>query len=365
MRTSRLAATATLFVLTGGVLAGGTSPATAADGSASPSASATAGPTAGATPGATATTTTPTPSTGGPTPTASATVTPSATGTPSATATPTDPAPGTATATPSATSTLPADCESEYQVTMPVHAVPTAATLVRGGPPQDLAFSFYNSSDTVLTDFRISYRIEGPQGGAPFKPLVRIQGGPFTPVEPNDGTGTTAVGSFRVPAHEMVTAELRFADEPGTVSGDYAVTVAGSSEVLPYGVGPVNVKYRCNRLLGSLTSTLTRTEPAPATTAPSTSASPTATETATPTTSASPDASPSAPATTSGTPGTSGTDNGDPAGPRLAGTGASSGNVPLAVTGGMAIVLGLAAVVVARRRNRAAAASTAAPTTRG
>ncbi|MFB7378195.1 hypothetical protein ACFC6U_16640 [Kitasatospora purpeofusca] len=354
MRTSRLAATATLFVLTGGVLAGGTTLAAAADGSPSPSASATAEPTATATTTATATATT-----GEPTPTASGTATPSASDTPSAT--PTSPAPGTATATPSTTSTLPAGCESEYQVTMPTHAVPTAATLVRGGPPQNLAFSFYNSSDTVLTDFRITYRIEGPQGGAPFKPLVRIQGGPFTPVEPNDGTGTTAIGSFQVPAHEMITAELQFADGPGPSAGDYGVTVAGTSEVLPYGVGPVNVKYRCNRLLGSLTSKLTLTEPAPVTTAPTTSASPTAS--ATPTTSTSPTASPSPSATTSGTTsGTTGTTGGDPTGPRLAGTGASSGNVPLAVTGVVAIALGLGAVVVARRRNRTATAAT--PTTR-
>ncbi|MFF7587622.1 hypothetical protein ACFZCK_09070 [Kitasatospora purpeofusca] len=346
MRTSRLAATATLFVLTGGVLAGGTTVAAAADGSPSPSASATAGPTATAT-----TTAAATPTTGEPAPTASTTATPSATDTPSATATATSPAPGTAT--PSATSTLPAGCESEYQVTMPTHAVPTAATLVRSGPPQNLAFSFYNSSDTVLTDFRITYRIEGPQGSAPFKPLVRIQGGPFTPVEPNDGTGTTAIGSFRVPAHEMITAELQFADGPGPASGDYAVTLAGSSEVLPYGVGPDNVKYRCNRLLGSLTSRLTLTDPAPATAAPTASASPTAS--ATPTTSPSPTASPSPSATTAGTtPGTTGTTGGDPTGPRLAGTGASSSNVPLAVTGAMAIALGLGAVVVARRRNRTA-----------
>ncbi|WP_328955976.1 hypothetical protein [Kitasatospora purpeofusca] len=360
MRTSRLAATATLLVLTGGVLAGGTTGATAADGSPSPSASATAEPTA------TATITTAATTTGAePTPTASTTATPAATDTPSATATATFPAPGTATATPSATATLPDGCESEYQVTMPTHAVPTEATLVRGGSPQNLAFSFYNSSDTVLTDFRITYRIEGPQGGAPFKPLVRIQGGPFTPVEPNDGTGTTAIGSFRVPAHEMVTAELKFADEPGTAAGDYAVTVAGSSEVLPYGVGPVNVKYRCNRLLGSLTSKLTVVDRAPVTTAPPVSASPTAS--ATPTASASPTASPSLSpsATTAGTtPGTTGTTGGDPTGPRLAGTGASSSNVPLAITGAMAIALGLAAVVVARRRHRATAAIAATPTTR-
>ncbi|WP_406090822.1 hypothetical protein [Kitasatospora purpeofusca] len=361
MRTSRLAATATLFVLTGGVLAGGTTVATAVDGSPSPSASATAEPTA------TTTATTAATTTGAePTPTASTTATPSATTTPSATATATTPAPGTATTTPSATSTLPAGCESEYQVTMPTHAVPTSAALVRSGPPQNLAFSFYNSSDTVLTDFRITYRIEGPQGTAPFKPLVRIQGGPFTPVEPNDGTGTTAIGSFQVPAHEMVTAELKFADEPGTLAGDYAVTVAGTSEVLPYGVGPDNVKYRCNRLLGSLTSKLTLTDPAPVTIAPTTSASPTAS--ATPTTSTSPTASPSPSATTAGTtPGTTGTTGttgtgGDPTGPRLAGTGASSGNVPLAVTGAMAIALGLGAVVVARRRHRAATPTT--PTTR-
>ncbi|MDY0810997.1 hypothetical protein [Kitasatospora purpeofusca] len=355
MRTSRLAATATLFVLTGGALAGGTTVAAAADGSPSPSASATAEPTATATTTAAATATT-----GEPTPTATTPATPSATDTPSATATATAtyPAPGTATATPSATSTLPAGCESEYQVTMPTHAVPTEATLVRSGPPQNLAFSFYNSSDAVLTDFRITYRIEGPQGSAPFKPLVRIQGGPFTPVEPNDGTGTTAIGSFRVPAHEMITAELRFADEPATAAGDYAVTVVGSSEVLPYGVGPVNVKYRCNRLLGSLTSRLTVVDRAPVTTAPPASASPTAS--ATPTTSTSPTASPSPSATTAGT--TPGTTGGDPTGPRLAGTGASAGNVPLAVTGGMAVALGLAAVVVARRRHRAATAT--ATTTR-
>ncbi|MFB8239669.1 hypothetical protein ACFC58_24260 [Kitasatospora purpeofusca] len=358
MRTSRLAATATLFVLTGGVLAGGTTGAAAADGSPSPSASATAEPTASATTTAAATATT-----GEPTPTASGTATPSATDTPSATPSATATTSASPSATPSATSTLPAGCESEYQVTMPTHAVPTAATLVRNGPPQNLAFSFYNSSDTVLTDFRITYRIEGPQGSAPVKPLVRIQGGPFTPVEPNDGTGTTAISSFRVPAHEMVTAELKFADEPGTVPGDYAVTLAGSSEVLPYGVGPVNVKYRCNRLLGSLTSRLTLTDPAPVTTAPPVSASPTAS--ATPTTNASPTVSPSPSpsATTAGTaPGATGTTGGDPTGPHLAGTGASSGNVPLAVTGGMAIALGLAAVVVARRRNRAATPT--APTTR-
>ncbi|MCX4686624.1 hypothetical protein OG401_20315 [Kitasatospora purpeofusca] len=352
MRTSRLAATATLFVLTGGVLAGGTAVAAAADGSPSPSASATAEPTATATTTAAATATT-----GEPTPTASGTATPSATDTPSATAT------AIPSATPSATSTLPAGCESEYRVTMPTHAVPTAATLVRSGPSQNLAFSFYNSSDTVLTDFRITYRIEGPQGSTPFKPLVRIQGGPFTPVEPNDGTGTTAIGSVQVPAHEMVTAELKFADEPGTVPGDYAVTVAGSSEVLPYGVGPDNVKYRCNRLLSSLTSKLTVVDPAPVTTAPPVSASPTAS--ATPTTSTSPTASPSpSPSdTAAGTiPGTTGTTGGAGAGPRLAGTGASSGNVPLAVTGAMAIALGLGAVVVARRRHRAATPTT--PTTR-
>ncbi|MEV0192465.1 hypothetical protein AB0I39_28550 [Kitasatospora purpeofusca] len=351
MRTSRLAATATLFVLTGGVLAGGTTVAAAAEGSPSPSASTTAVPTASAT--ATATTSA---TTGEPTPTASGTATPSASDTPSAS--PTSPAPGTATATPSATSTLPAGCESEYRVTMPTHAVPTAATLVRSGPPQNLAFSFYNSSDTVLTDFRITYRIEGPQGSAPFKPLVRIQGGPFTPVEPNDGTGTTAIGSFRVPAHEMITAELQFADGPGPVPGDYGVTVAGTSEVLPYGVGPVNVKYRCNRLLGSLTSRLALTDPAPVTTAPTASASPTAaptpTATGTPSDSAPPTAPASpAPATTAGA---------APTGPRLAGTGASSGNVPLAVTGAVAIALGLGAVVVARRRNRTATPT--GPTTR-
>ncbi|MEK2491382.1 hypothetical protein WN990_17695 [Kitasatospora purpeofusca] len=351
MRTSRLAATAALFVLTGGVLAGGTTVAAAAEGSPSPSASATAEPTA------TATTAAATATTGEPTPTASGTATPSATGTPSATATAPDPGTTTATptATPSATATLPAGCESEYRITMPTHAVPTAATLVRSGPPQNLAFSFYNSSDTVLTDFRITYRIEGPQGSSPFKPLVRIQGGPFTPVEPNDGTGTTAVGSFQVPAHEMVTAELQFADGPGTLSGDYAVTVAGSSEVLPYGVGPDIVKYRCNRLLGSLTSRLTLTDPAPVTTAPPVSASPTAASA--PTSAGTPSDSPSpTPPTASPSPATTGA---DPAGPRLAGTGASSGNVPLAVTGGMAIALGLAAVVVARRRHRAATAPSA------
>ncbi|MCX4753889.1 hypothetical protein [Kitasatospora purpeofusca] len=340
MRTSRLAATATLFVLTGGVLAGGTTVAAAADGSPSPSASATAEPTATATTTATATATT-----GEPTPTASGTATPSATGT--TTATP--------SATPSATATLPSGCESEYRVTMPTHAVPTAATLVRSGPPQNLAFSFYNSSDTVLTDFRITYRIEGPQGSSPFKPLVRVQGGPFTPVEPNDGTGTTAVGSFQVPAHEMVTAELQFADGPGTLSGDYAVTVAGSSEVLPYGVGPDNVEYRCNRLLGSLTSRLTVVDPAPVTTAPPVGASPTAASAPTSSGTPSDSPSPTAPAA-SPSPATTG---GAPTGPRLAGTGASSSNVPLAVTGGMAIALGLAAVVVARRRHRAATAPSA------
>ncbi len=348
MRPSRLATTTALFVLTGGVLAGGTTGATAADGSPSPSASATAEPTA--------TAATPTTTTGGPTPTAAPTTTPSATDTPPATATATSPAPGTATATPSATSTLPAGCESEFLVTMPTHAVPTAATLVRGGPPQNLAFSFYNSSDTVLTDFRIDYRIEGPGGGAPFKPLVRIQGGPFTPVGPNDGTGVTAIGSFRVPPHEMITAELKFADEPGTALGEHTVTVAGSSEVLPHGVGPVNVKYRCNRLTGSLTDRLTVVDRATATAVPSTGTSATATEPATPTTSTSPTAASSPSATIAGstTAGSPGSPGADPTGPRLAGTGAGSSTVPLAVTGGTAMALGAGAVVVARRRRAAA-----------
>ncbi|MFJ8431663.1 hypothetical protein ACIQ9P_10195 [Kitasatospora sp. NPDC094019] len=342
MRTSRLAATATLFVLTGGALVGGTTGA-AADSGPSPSASATAEPTASAT------VATPSATAGELTPTTSTTVTPSATGTPPATATASSP--GTAPATPSATSTPTAGCESEHRVTMPTHAVPSAATLVRSGQPQDLAFSFYNDSDTVLTDFRVTYRIEGPRGGAPFKPLVRIQGGPFTPVEPNDGTGTTAVGSFQVPAHEMVTAELRFTDEPGTLSGDYAVTVAGTSEPLPYG----DAKYQCDRLLGSLTSRLTLADPAPVTTVPGTD---TGTDTAaTPAPASTESASPTVPTPPAPTAGTGPTGD-NRTGTRLAGTGTGSGDLPLAITGGMAIALGLGAVIVARRRNRAAPTTT-------
>ncbi|MFE7192825.1 LPXTG cell wall anchor domain-containing protein [Kitasatospora sp. NPDC057541] len=331
MRTSRLTAAAALLVLTTGMTVAGTSGAFAADPTSEPSATATAEPTGAPTTEATAE----------PTDTPSATATPTATGT------------ATPTATPSATPTLPSGCMYQRDVKMPVHVSPAEFTLVKDGTAQEIAVSFQNTSSTTLTDFALTYKIDSTKGLWKPKSEVKVQNGAWKPADATTDHGSVSLGSFQVKPNEMITATIRLtvSDSPWQ---EFHLSLDGASEVLPYGVGPQNVKYTCNRLIGAYSSTVKAVDKAPATASPSAtttptstaSATPTATATTTPTASGSP--SPSATVRPAGT--TGGSTGTGATGTRLADTGASSATTPIAITGGAAVLLGTAALLVARRR---------------
>ncbi|MER7703293.1 hypothetical protein ABTX81_10375 [Kitasatospora sp. NPDC097605] len=297
-----------------------------------------------------------------PTATPSATATATATTEPSATAGPS----ATGTPTPTGTPTLPEGCLKQRDVALPLHVYPdTTPTVVKGGSAQDVYVSVNNTSKVPLTDYRITFRIQGPKGSAKLKVQAQTQGEPFKPVKQDPAGGPASVGSFRIPSHENFTVGLRISADAGAALGDYSLAVDGVSEVLPPGSGPEDVKDTCNRLTGSYAGKLTVADKAPAT--PTASGSPTATTTtaptattkptATPTASASPTASPTASASPSATSaaGTTGTTGGGtgPAATRLADTGASAGTKPLAVTGAAAIALGATTLLVTRRRKAA------------
>ncbi|KOV35908.1 hypothetical protein ADK60_07980 [Streptomyces sp. XY431] len=370
MRTSRLTTTAALLVLSGAATLAGTAGAFAADPTTSASAAAaTTGPsTAATTEPTTAAPTTAAPTTAAPTsaaptsaaPTSAAPTTTAPSGSPSATTTPSETA--TPTGTPSATPTLPAGCQYQRDVKMPVHNTDSAITLVKGGSSKEVSFSFQNTSKATLTDFRLNVLLDGVKGIWLPKALTKVQNGAWTPLPPaTTDHGSVSLGSFQVKPNEMITVSVQLS-AIGRYSPNYSLTVSGGSEVLPWDAGPEHVKYACNRLVGSSTTGITVVDPAPSTSATATgTSSPTvpSTATATPTTSASPTASVSTSASPSagrpaGTTGGTGSTGGGPTGTSLATTGAGSSTVPLAVTGGMAIALGAGAVVVARRRKAAA-----------
>ncbi|MEV6973467.1 LPXTG cell wall anchor domain-containing protein [Kitasatospora sp. NPDC093806] len=220
--------------------------------------------------------------------------------------------------------------------------------------------SFQNTSSTTLTDFKLSYKIDGVKGLWLPKSLVKVQNGAWKPADPAPGThDSVPLGSFQVKANEMITVVIRLSPE-GTMPTLYNLSLTGASEVLPYGVGPENVKYTCNRLTGSFAADVRVRRPGGATGTPTATAEPSAT--GTPTESASPTATATtaAPSTTTstgprttGTTGTGTTGSTGTTGTRLAETGASSSTLPLAITGGVAIALGAASVLVARRRKAA------------
>ncbi|WP_405005381.1 LPXTG cell wall anchor domain-containing protein [Kitasatospora purpeofusca] len=367
MRTSRLTTTAALLVLSGAATLAGTAGAFAADPTTSASAAAaTTGPsTAATTEPTTAAPTSAAPTSAAPTtdaPTSAAPTTTAPSGSPSATTTP--PATATPTGTPSATATLPAGCQYQRDVKMPVHTTDSAITLVKGGSSKEVSFSFQNTSKATLTDFRINVLLDGIKGIWLPKALTKVQNGAWTPLPPaTTDHGSVSLGSFQVEPNEMITVSVQLS-AIGRYGPDYSLTVSGGSEVLPWDAGPEHVKYACNRLVGSSTTGITVVDPAPSTSAPATgTSSPTvpSTGTGTPTTSASPTASVSTSPSASpsagrpaGTTGGTGSTGGGATGTSLASTGASSSTVPLAVTGGMAIALGAGAVVVARRRRAAA-----------
>ncbi|MFC5662950.1 LPXTG cell wall anchor domain-containing protein [Kitasatospora misakiensis] len=315
MRTSRLTTAAALLALTTAATVAGTTGAFAA---------ATTGPSAAATTS----------------PSAAATETPSAAAT-----TPTATVSASATGTPSATPTLPDGCQYQRDVKMPVHTTASSITLTRDGASQDIAVSFQNTSSTTLTKFRIDYLVDGIKGLGLPKSLVKVQDGAWTaPALPPGAHTPISLGSFQVKPNEMITVTIRLTADATTINSQYDLSVTGNSEVLPWGAGPENVKYTCNRLTGSFKGPINVVNKAPATSTPSPST------TATPTTSASPSPSATRTATAppAGTTGSTGSTGG-----HLAETGASSSTVPLAVTGGIAIALGAGAVLVARRRKAA------------
>ncbi|MFF7453568.1 LPXTG cell wall anchor domain-containing protein [Kitasatospora sp. NPDC008115] len=349
MRTSRLTATAALLVLTTGMTVAGTTGAFAADPTSSPSATAEAEPTAA------------------PSATAEATGTPSATTEPSPTAEPTATGTPTPTATPSATATLPEGCTSQRDVKMPVQVSPADFRIVKDGTAQEIAISFQNTSSTTLTDFKLTYRIDSVKSLWRPKSEVKVQNGEWKPANATADHGSVALGTFQVKPNETITTRIRLTVEDSPWQ-EFYLDLNGASEVLPYGVGPENVKYTCNRLTGSYSSSIkavdkptaspsattapssTATKAPTATTAPSTTAtaSTTASATATATASTSPSPSATRPA------GTTGGSNGTGAnGTHLANTGANGSTVPLAITGGVAVLLGAGALLIARRRKAA------------
>ncbi|MFF8770096.1 LPXTG cell wall anchor domain-containing protein [Kitasatospora sp. NPDC015120] len=345
MRTSRLTATAALLVLTTGMAVAGTTGAFAADPTAGPSATATAEPTTA-------------PSTASE-PTAAPTTAPTATTEPTATGTP---AP---TATPSATATLPEGCTTQRDVRMPVQVSPADFRIVKDGTPQEITVSFQNTSSTTLTDFRLTYRIDSNKSLWKPKSEVKVQNGDWKPANATTDHGSVTLGTFQVKPNETIVTTIRLTVDYSPWQ-EFSLDLNGASEVLPYGVGPENVKYTCNRLVGSYSSTIKAvdkpTASPSASTAPSSTATkaPTATATASTTASASTTATASASASTSPSPtatqpaGTTGGSNGTGAnGAHLASTGANGSTVPLAITGGVAVLLGAGALLIARRRKAA------------
>ncbi|MFF2352830.1 LPXTG cell wall anchor domain-containing protein [Kitasatospora sp. NPDC058115] len=336
MRTSRLTATAALLVLTTGMTVAGTTGAFAADPTAAPSATATAEPTAA------------------PSATAEATGTPSATTGPTATGTP---AP---TATPSATATLPEGCTSQRDVKMPVQVSPADFVIVKDGTAQEIAVSFQNTSSTTLTDFKLTYRIDSNKSLWRPKSEVKVQNGEWKPANATTDHGSVELGTFQVKPNETIVTKIRLTVDYSPWQ-EFRLDLNGASEVLPYGVGPENVKYTCNRLVGSYSSSIKAVEKPTAspsaTTAPSSTATKAPTATATASTTASASATATATASTSPSPTVTqpaGTTGGTGAnGGHLASTGANGSTVPLAITGGVAVLLGAGALLIARRRKAA------------
>ncbi|MER5349629.1 LPXTG cell wall anchor domain-containing protein [Kitasatospora sp. NPDC002551] len=355
MRTSRLTAAAAVLLLTTGASIAGTTGAFAADVTPSAAATATAEPTATADSTATPTAEPTATATAGPTAPPTAEPTATATATPSATATPTPTGTPSATSTPTSTVPTPIPpygCLGISQSPMPVTGSgPAGGLVVAGGAPQDFTVVFENISTTKVQKLLVNAWLAAPMG--PDAPGVQARVGDSDWQTVFYGGHPTALGSFPVERGAKLTVKLRVTAGAKTPLGSYGFTLSGQSEILPPGSAQA-YKYDCPQLNGSYTGSVKVTDKAPATTAPPATGEPSPTATPTATGSPSASASPS-PSRTAGTTGTGTTRNsGGTTGGRLAETGASSSTAPLAVTGGVAVLLGAGAVVIARRRKAAA-----------